>query len=96
MRIIIKNCEITVSILFTLSILLFTNCPIILGNWVTKRKVKNKSKRKVERRARENFNKRISRFFLVCLNTIVSFVIKAKKIPIIFASPVARSSLCVS
>ena len=32
-----------------MSILLFTNCPIILGNWVTKRKVKNKSKRKVER-----------------------------------------------
>ena len=93
MRIIIKNCEITVSILLTLSILSFTNCPIILGNWLTKRKVKNKSKRKVERRAIVNFTKRIDQFCLACLNTIVSFVIKANRIPIIFASPVARSSL---
>ena len=75
-----------------MSILLFTNCPIILGNWVTKRKVKNKSKRKVERRARVNFTKRLGQFCLACLNTIVSFVIKAKRIPIIFAKAVARSS----
>ena len=96
MRIIIKNCEITVSILFTLSILLFTNCPITLGNWVTKRKVKNKSKRKVDRRARINFIKRLGQFSLACLNTSLSFVIKAKRIPILFASPVARSSLWVN
>ena len=42
--------------------------------------------------AKKNLVKRIARSFLSCLKTKISLVIKAKRIPIMFASMVARIS----